>query len=69
MVRPRDQNNARQTGDVRLETPRISGYRNGMSDTGLIGRRLARVYNVAAEMPHDMGALLHSLDVKVGGKR
>ncbi len=69
MMRPREENSARQFGDVRLETPRVVGYRDGMSGTGLIARRLARVYDVAAEMPRDMGALLHTLDVKVGGKR
>ena len=52
-----------------LETPRVSGYRSGMSATGLIGQRLANVYDVATELPRDIGTLLHSLDGKVGRVR
>ncbi len=69
MVGFREQNTSRQTGEARLETPRVAGYRRGMSDTGLIGRGLVRVYDVAADMPRDMGALLRTLDGKVDGTR
>ena len=69
MVGFRERNNARHSSETRLETPRVAGYRRGMSETGLIGRRLASVYDVADDLPHDMGALLRTLDGKVDGSR
>ena len=61
----RPNSSARQTAEPCLETPRVVGYRSGMSATGLIGRRLANVYDVATEVPRDMGALLRTIGDKV----
>lgn len=65
----RERSNALQAVEARLETPRVAGYRSGMSATGLIGRRLARVYDVATEVPRDMGVLLSTLDGKADKSR
>lgn len=40
-----------------------------MTAVGLIGRRLAHVYNVASDVPRDMSAALRNLDGKAGGSR
>ena len=65
----RDFSSGREMVKPRLQTPRHAGYRNGMSATHLIGNPLARVYEVAADLPGDMGAVLRNLDGKVGGSR
>ena len=69
MVGLRERNNAIQTIEVCLETPRVTGYRAGMSSTSLIGRRLARVYEVGADVPRDISALLRDLNGKGGEPR
>ena len=65
----RDFSGGREMVEPRLQTPRHAGYRNGMTATHLIGDRLARVYEVAADVPRDMGAVLRNLDGKVCGSR
>lgn len=65
----RDFSSGRERVEPRLQTPRHAGYRNGMSATHLIGNRLARVYEVAADVPGDMGSVLRNLDGKVRGSR
>ena len=70
MVRFREQSDSGDLYEARLETPRLSGYRPGMSTTCLSGRGLARVYDVAGEvLPRDMSRLLRSLDGKLNGSR
>ena len=68
MVSFRD-NSRRETDEVRLETPRHAGYRHGMSAAHLIGARLANVYELASDVPGDMGDVLRSLDAKARGHR
>ena len=68
MVDFRD-NNRRDIGEARLETPRHAGFRPGMSATHLIGARLANVYEVASDLPRDMGHVLSGLDGKARGSR
>lgn len=68
MVSFRDGNGGRVI-KPRLETPRQAGYRAEMSASYMIGNRLARVYEVAADVPGDMGAVLRNLDCKVRGTR
>ncbi len=65
----RERSNTLQAIEARLETPRVAGFRSGMSETGLIGHRLARVYDVTSDVPRDIGLLLRSLDCKADGSR
>lgn len=69
MANVRDLNSRREMVEPRLQTPRHVGYRNGMTATHMIGDRLSRVYEVASELPGDMGAVLRNLDGKVRGTR
>ena len=69
MANVRDFSSARKVAEPTLQTPRHAGYRGGMSATHLIGNRLARVYEVAVDVPGDMGAVLCNLDGKVRGTR
>ena len=69
MANIQDFSSARTVAEPKLHTPRHAGYRSGMSATHLIGNRLARVYEVAGDVPGDMGAVLRNLDGKVPGTR
>lgn len=48
-----------------LETPRVAGFRAGMSSSGIIGHRLGSMFSVPAETPREMDTLLSALDRKV----
>ncbi len=45
----------------RLETPSMSGFRRGMSSSGMIGRRLGSMYEVDSDLPHEMHSALRAL--------
>lgn len=51
----------------RLETPTMAGYRNGLSTTGVIGRKLSAVYEVEGDLPDDMRDALQELSAKLAG--
>jgi len=49
----------------RLDTPRSTGYRPGMSSSCMIGQKLGRVYSVEGEVPPAIGEMLQTLHHKV----
>ena len=49
---------------LRLETPRATGYRAGMTSSSMIARKLERLYDLPADMPREIGDILQVLDRK-----
>lgn len=67
-MRPFIQDNRTGLRDPRrLETPATAGYRNGLSATNVIGRKLGVVYTVEGDLPDDMREALQALSMKLGG--
>ena len=54
-----------KSGDFRLETPMMTGYRAGMSSSSMIGRKLGRLYDPPADMPSEIDEVLRVLDRKL----
>ena len=72
-IRPLEQNNYMDRKDfamnatastLRLETPKASGYRSGMSSSSMIARKLERIYSLPSDMPREMGEILQLIDRK-----
>ena len=48
----------------RLETPKVSGYQNGMSSSSMIARKLERLYGLPGDTPREFFEILQTLDRK-----
>ena len=46
----------------RLESPKMAGYRSGMSSFSVIGRKLGLVYDVPADSKTEIESALQTLD-------
>ena len=49
----------------RLESPAMTGFRNGMKASCVIGRKLGTMYDVPSDMPRELESLLSALDRKL----
>ncbi len=47
---------------MRLDTPRSSGYRRGMTSTGVIARKLETIYDLPASTPSEIERALDAID-------
>ena len=54
--------NVMQLRAGRLESPKMAGYRVGMSSSTVIGRKLGAVYDVPADRKTEIESALQTLD-------
>lgn len=66
-----DDSNGREfeLAENRLESPAMVGFRSGMTSTGVIGRKLSKIYTPSDDAPKAIGDLAGAIDREIGRLR